>query len=135
MPWLATTTARIKVEAADNIFFDLSNVNFTIQFNPESVGDVSTATGLALYANHPNPFNPETAIGFHMPRAGEVSLRVYDIEGRLVRTLVEGEFGAGRHEALWNGKDGTGRAVGSGMYMYELKAMGETLTRSMLLVK
>ncbi len=68
------------------------------------------ATVPRLYPNHPNPFNPRTTIRFDLPAAGQVRLVVYDLAGRLVRVLVEGEVSAGSHEAVWDGRDATGRA-------------------------
>ncbi len=59
--------------------------------------------------NHPNPFNPETQIKFELPLASQVSLRIYDIRGRLVRVLLDREeVAAGFHHAAWNGRDDSG---------------------------
>jgi hypothetical protein len=135
IPNTATTTARIKVEAADNVFFDLSNVNFEITGTTGVATPTLGSSGLALYANQPNPFNPRTVIRFDTPRAGRVALRVYDPAGRLVRALFEGEAEAGTHQYLWDGKDASGKAVGSGIYFYSLNAMDQTLSRRMILIK
>jgi len=67
---------------------------------------------------YPNPFNPETAIAYTVKNAGPVTLRIYSIDGRLVRTLVRAEAtGAGTHEVSWNGTDDHGRHVSSGIYL------------------
>ena len=73
-----------------------------------------------LKQNYPNPFNPETAIEYHLPESGEVSLVIYDLTGREVRKLVRGLKPAGIHKVLWNGRDESGDAVGSGMYFYRI---------------
>ena len=73
----------------------------------------------------PNPLNPGTSIEFGLPGpGGPVSVRVYDISGRLVRTLVEGSLPGGRHTAYWDGKDESGSDVASGVYFYALRAPG-----------
>ncbi len=84
---------------------------------------------------HPNPFNPSTTIQFAMPENGAATLRVYDLAGRLVRTLVEGPKSAGFHTVIWNGQDNLGQTVPSGMYFYRLQTDGFQKTRKMLLVK
>jgi hypothetical protein len=130
-----TNQARVKVEAADNVFFDISNVNFHVIQAVSAVEPVRTPSGLTLYANRPNPFNPSTTISFRMPRPGGVALRVYDPAGRLVRTLVAGRIEAGSHRAPWDGTDADGRAVSSGVYLYRLSALGEMLTGRMTLIR
>jgi len=91
--------------------------------------------------NAPNPFNPSTAIRFTLPEAGHVTLVVYDINGRLVRTLVglaasaAQAFLPGHHEVVWDGKDVMGRAVASGVYVYRLTAPQGVVTKMMVLVR
>ncbi len=77
---------------------------------------------LVLRDNRPNPFNPQTQISFDLPSAGPASLRVYDLSGRLVATLVDAPLTAGSHSATWDGTDLNGQAVASGVYLYELRA-------------
>ncbi|MGE5177389.1 MAG: FlgD immunoglobulin-like domain containing protein [Hyphomicrobiales bacterium] len=83
----------------------------------------------------PNPFNPETVIGFSLPRAARATLRVYDVHGRLVRTLADGVFGPGDHRVRWDGTDGAGRAVGSGAYFARLTADGRSEARKVVLLR
>jgi len=85
--------------------------------------------------NAPNPFNPSTTIRFALPEAGHVTLAVYDINGRLVRTLVGQPLGAGSHAVVWDGKDAMGRAVASGVYVYRLTAPQGTVTKRMTLLR
>ncbi len=78
------------------------------------------SSDVKLLGNYPNPFNPETRIAFEIPEAMEVNLTVYDIRGRLVKTIVDGVVEAGRHEMTWDGRDGGGRMSASGVYLYNL---------------
>lgn len=109
-----------------------------VQFNEKDrgnwAGKVSSPQDLAL-GNHPNPFNPSTTISFALPEAEVVTLRVYDVRGRLVRTLADGSFEAGAHSVEWNGTDGGNSPVASGVYFYRLTAGGVDQTRKMLLMK
>jgi len=91
--------------------------------------------GYALYQNVPNPFNPITTIRFDLPRRGHVNLSVYDVKGGLVAVLAERELGAGRIEITWDGKDGGGRAVTSGVYFYRLETGSFVSTRKMVLLR
>jgi hypothetical protein len=87
-----------------------------------------------LFQNLPNPFSPQTRIGFDLPLAGEVELGIYSPEGRLVRTLVTGKREAGRHEVYWDGRNDSERKVSSGVYFYQLKAPGIEESRRMILL-
>ena len=89
-----------------------------------------------LGQNFPNPFNPSTTISFALTAAGPVRLRVFDVSGRLVKTLVdEAALSTGDHEAIWNGLDQSGRAAAAGVYFYNLETEGYARTRRMTMVK
>nr|HUV35327.1 FlgD immunoglobulin-like domain containing protein [Patescibacteria group bacterium] len=88
-----------------------------------------------LAANFPNPFNPVTSISFGLREKGHVTLRLYDVAGRLVRTLVDEVRNAGRYEAVWNGRNNNNAAVASGVYFYRMKTSGFEQTRKMVLLK
>ena len=82
----------------------------------------------------PNPFNPRTVVSFELSEAGEVAVAVHDVQGRLVRRLAAGAYGAGRHELVWDGRDDRGRAAGAGVYLVRLSApQGEAVTRIVLI--
>jgi len=100
-----------------------------------AVGESPAARPVRLLPNRPNPFNPATLIPFEFAKAGRVSLRVYNVNGALVRTLVDGPGIPGRYEAKWDGRDDDGRGVASGRYYVKLTAGGATLTRSVTLLK
>ncbi len=91
--------------------------------------------GPVLAPNHPNPFNPSTAIRFALPAPGPVRLSVHDLAGRRVRTLVDGDLPAGSHVRRWDGRDQRGVAVASGMYVLRLEAAGTVQTRKAALIK
>jgi PKD repeat protein len=93
-------------------------------------------TDYSLEQNYPNPFNPATRIDFALPRAGHVTLRVLNILGERVATLVDRELAVGEHFAEWDGYSDAGQAVASGMYLYRLEVDGQTRgTRKMMLLK
>lgn len=88
-----------------------------------------------LKRNYPNPFNPETAIEFNISEDTQAQLTIYNIKGQLVATLFDGSIKAGEHRLIWNGKDESGKEVGSGVYLYRLKTDGYDKVNKMLLVK
>jgi photosystem II stability/assembly factor-like uncharacterized protein len=88
-----------------------------------------------LSQNYPNPFNPETKISFTIPKAGDVTIKIYDVQGREVTTLVNASMNAGTHEVLWNGTNASGARVASGMYVYTMKSQGTVLSKKMVLMK
>lgn len=89
----------------------------------------------ALLQNYPNPFNPTTTIEYAIPRANVVTIRIYDITGRIVRVLENGLQEAGDHRALWDGRNNAEQLVASGMYIYEIRFEGSVLARKMMLMK
>ena len=88
-----------------------------------------------LYPAQPNPFNPQTRIRYDVAVAGPVLLNVYDVDGRLVSTLYDGERGVGAFDATWNGTNLEGARVASGVYFYRLQTAGLVLTGKMVLAK
>lgn len=88
-----------------------------------------------LEPNTPNPFNPMTTIRFEVDRPGPATLRIYSVNGALVRTLVKGPLAVGRYHATWDGRDENGRSVGSGVYIYQLSSAARNLARKMSLLK
>lgn len=92
-------------------------------------------TDTRLYPNQPNPFNPKTVIRYDLPDAYRVTLRIYDVRGSLVSSLVDAELPRGSHQADWSGRDGQGRPMPSGTYFYCLKAGNYVETRRMVLIQ
>ena len=93
------------------------------------------APGLVLGPASPNPFHPTTRIVFETARPARVRLAVYDVHGRLVATLLEGAVAPGRHAAAWNGRDGRGRDVASGVYVVRLESPAGVSARKLVLAR
>ncbi|MGB8657546.1 MAG: T9SS type A sorting domain-containing protein [Candidatus Zixiibacteriota bacterium] len=89
----------------------------------------------SLTQNYPNPFNPATEIDFGLPQATWVSLKIYNIVGQEVTTLISQNMSAGSYRVRWNGTDKTGRSVSSGVYFYRIRAGDHIQTKRMLLLK
>lgn len=101
--------------------FDITNVNNNSTTNPGKY---------ELYQNYPNPFNPVTTIGFEISKTSFVSLKVYDISGRLIRTLINNKLDAGTHNVIFYAGD-----ISSGIYFYTLSAGEFTKTKKLVLLK
>lgn len=94
-----------------------------------------TPSQIRLSHNYPNPFNPETAIRFKISEPTHVTLTIYDLLGREVRTLVNERRSTGHYSVAWNGRDNAGRTLASGVYMYKLDAGNSTVIKKMVFVK
>jgi hypothetical protein len=90
---------------------------------------------LTLQQNFPNPFNPSTTIEYSMPHADNVSIEIFDITGKLIKTLISERQDAGEHFTLWDGSDSAGSRVSSGTYFYLLKYGNSQAARKMILLK
>jgi hypothetical protein len=117
------------------VYFD--DVTFTRVAGTTSVGPIADAAPKVyeLSNNYPNPFNPSTQIQYAVPRASNVSLIIYNVLGQQVRTLVDGPQNAGRFTVTWDGRDHSGRVVGSGVYFYRLNAGETSIVKKMLMLK
>jgi hypothetical protein len=92
-------------------------------------------TEFQLSQNYPNPFNPSTNIKYALPQNSFVSIKVYDILGREVKTLVSSELPAGNHSVVWKGDDNSGHSVSSGTYIYRIHTDNFVQTKKMILIK
>jgi hypothetical protein len=111
---------------------------FVAKFGSEPTGitDIVIPETFALRQNVPNPFNPTTVIQYDVPETGaQVTLLIYDVAGRLVRTLVDGRKEAGTKRVTWNGDDDRGSRVASGVYFYRMTAPGFEVTKKMVLIQ
>jgi hypothetical protein len=89
----------------------------------------------SLSQNYPNPFNPQTTIAFSVKDRAHVSLKVYNVAGQLVRTLLDDSFAAGPHKKVWDGRNDAGQQVSSGVYFYKLVTSDFSQTKKMVLLK
>ena len=85
---------------------------------------------ISMNQNYPNPFNPSTTISYAINKSGQVTLKVYDITGRVVSVLVNENKSQGRYNIIWNAT-----ALSSGIYFYRLEAFGESITKRLSLIK
>ena len=95
-------------------------------------------TAFKLEQNHPNPFNPSTTISYNIEQSGYVNLKVYDVMGRLVRTLVDNKYISAGHQtgynATWNGLDDGGHKAAAGLYIYRLQSGTMSTTNKLSLI-
>lgn len=101
----------------------------------DEVTGVGIPSEFALDQNYPNPFNPTTAIRFSLPENANVKLQIFDMTGRLVKTMVAGQVEAGVHTMTWNATDNAGAPVASGVYLYRIQAGNFVKVNKMTLLK
>jgi len=103
-----------------------------IAYNPDHV---VLPKEMTLFQNYPNPFNPSTQIRFFLPEKSDVSLKIYNILGEEVKTLIQNQQDAGFHQVLWDGKNNLGATAASGIYIYTLRTSKGLTNKKMLLIK
>jgi len=101
----------------------------------EEGGSSGNPAGYVLDQNIPNPFSNLTAIGFALPKTGHVSLKIYDIAGKLIKTLADGIYSPSYYTTYWNGRDESGCKVCSGVYFYILETDDFSATKKLILTK
>ena len=97
--------------------------------------ELPLAPAQLVLAAAPNPFNPRTRLSFELSATAPAHLALYDLRGRLVRTLVQAALPAGSHAVTWDGRDKQGRAAAAGVYLARLTAAGRTVTTRLALVR
>ena len=123
------------VNISDSILFQ-SGMGASCESGVSGVNASQIPRQCRLYASYPNPFNPLATIPFNLPDSRKVSLKIFDISGRLVKTLISGRMvGAGRNEVVWQGRDDSGKLVATGVYFYRLEADDFSETMRMTLLK
>jgi hypothetical protein len=85
--------------------------------------------------NYPNPFNPSTTISFSISEKGKVELSIFNIKGQIIKTVINESLNIGDYSVSWDGFDDSGKSVGSGVYLYQIKTPSKILTRKMMLLK
>ena len=99
---------------------------------PRSAGIPET---FQLSQNYPNPFNPSTRIEYSLRESDHVTLRIFNVNGQEVRTLLRAEMPAGEYAVTWDGLDNAGLPAASGTYLYRLETKHSTTSRKMVLVR
>ncbi len=133
---IITPTGIQPLKGGQLVFFIFEWGDSTTKVVTSVADENSLPIGYSLDQNYPNPFNPSTTIKFSLPKSGPVMLRIFDVNGREVRTLAANKnFDAGDYKVEWDGKSNDGRAVSSGTYFYTLEAGSYTNTRKMVLLK
>jgi Leucine-rich repeat (LRR) protein len=107
----------------------------TSDCEPLGIDDIQIPVQYSLHQNYPNPFNPVTSIQYELPENAFVNIRIYDLKGRLINTLVSKEQTAGYKAIKWAGVDDKGKAVSAGIYLYEIQAGNFRETKKMVLLK
>ncbi len=127
-----TDTLATKLVHANN------NKAFQAHFQLQTLVDEQKAEmpkDFALLQNYPNPFNPSTEIRYDLPAPSHVSIKIFDVRGRWIRTLVNWNVPAGRHSVTWDALDNNGLKAPSGLYFYKMEADNFLDTRRMILLK
>ncbi len=128
---------RVKSTASNGTVSGYSPVGV---FNTNGVTGVENQGGelpkeFAVMQNYPNPFNPTTTIKYQLPQAAHVTIAVYNILGKEIATLVNGNVEAGYHSVIWNGTNNSGAKVNSGVYFYRVSTNSNVAVKKMLLLK
>jgi hypothetical protein len=122
--WVVTAVYSTGESTPSNVF------NGTVSNNIDQIPAVTKLTG-----NYPNPFNPTTTISYSIHKAANVTLEIYNLKGQKIATLVNEHQNANNYKIVWDGKDESGKTVGSGVYFYKLKAGKYTATKKMIMMK
>lgn len=125
-------------------FMDQNQARAVVQKAMDDFGEINGVSGkpdpgwavaaFRLQQNVPNPFGRQTAINYQLPQAGDVSLKIYNIAGQLVRTLVAGNRPAGSHSTTWDRRDDRGRQVSAGVYLCRLASGGQAQSRKLIVL-
>jgi len=107
----------------------------TVASSTSDVPGADAGLALRLAPNRPNPFNPATEFDFHVPVAGAVQLKIYDLKGQEVVTLIDRNLQAGDHTSSWNGRGEDDREMPSGIYLVKLSAAGQEVIRKITLAR
>jgi flagellar hook assembly protein FlgD len=88
-----------------------------------------------LFQNYPNPFNPMTTIEYSVAGGGHVDMKIFNIQGQRIRTLVDEHKQPGRYKVLWDGTNDAGRAVATGIYFYRIRTSSFVSVKKMLILR
>ena len=115
---------------------DFETISVTGIGDEETTDGITIPKAFALNQNYPNPFNPSTVISYQLAERAQVSIKIHNVRGQVVRELVNGVKAAGTYSVQWNGRDEFGQKVSSGIYLYVLETdKGFRSTRKMVVLK
>ena len=124
------------VQATDGEYTVESEVGeFVFENTSLSTDNELTPLSFRLHQNHPNPFNPVTTLRYDIPKYAFVNITIYDMMGRVVKTLVNGSQTAGYRTTQWNATNNIGQPVSAGLYLYTIQAGKFRQTKKMVLLK
>ena len=114
---------------------DMMTVIDGLTFGGDLSNDSLTPSGFNLSQNYPNPFNPQTMIQFSVPNLTDVSINIYNLNGKLIDVATQGIYSQGTHSVVWSGMNLNNEAVSSGVYLYKLITPNETITKQLTLIR
>ncbi|MDZ7340425.1 MAG: M20/M25/M40 family metallo-hydrolase [candidate division KSB1 bacterium] len=129
--WEGIADDRIREQVLAQVLNWLDGIISTIENRP---GDQAVPKQCALLPNYPNPFNPSTTIGFAVPQASRVTIKIFNLVGEEITTLVDANFAAGWHRVIWDGKNYQRQRVASGVYIYRMTVGNYQLARKMIVI-
>jgi len=133
--WTAGQAIRVYIP---NVITAKDTFAFTINAPQTNIPDetMNTPDKFHLYQNYPNPFNPETTIKFQLSKTSDVTLRIFNINGQEIKTIVNKEYPPGNYSFIWDGTNNSGVKVSSGLYIYTIRTgTGFIQSKKMLLLK
>ncbi len=135
-------TYYMKIHKSDGstVTYAIANITkITFDVTGVSNGDLDKLNGFLkpfiLMQNYPNPFNPNTTIQYQLPKAGKVELKIYNITGQVVKTLVNENQKEGAYKVRWDGKNDQSQRVANGTYIYQLKHDNKAMAKKMIFLK
>lgn len=127
-----TTTTTYRLTVRDLNLSRSDSIRITVVPYGVEAAPAEPAPAFGLAQNHPNPFTNRTAIAYSLPAPGRVVLRIYDVSGRCIKTLVDQTVEAGAHSAWWDGRNASGEKTGTGIYFYRLESGSRTFLRKII---
>jgi hypothetical protein len=134
-----TYNMRVHLKTGETVSIPVDEIRRIVFAQPAGVADPSTAeqtpSAFQLFQNYPNPFNPSTTIAYEIPRTSTVTIRIYDLNGALIKDLIHETLTAGLHRASWDGTDNARTNVASGAYFSVVQCGTQILSRRLILIK
>jgi len=133
-----TSYMNVRMKGGSTTSIPIQDIRKLTFDNVNAVGSEHFASVLktfTLLQNYPNPFNPTTTIEYQLPKTGNVEIRIFNINGQLVKILENTEQAAGAHKIVWDATNNSGGTVASGLYVYQVSFENSILNKKMLFIK